>query len=40
LTLFVDASAIVAMLAGEPEKRDFALRISEDGDPLWSAMSS
>ena len=40
MTLFVDASAIVAMLAGEPEQRELALRINEDGDPLWSAMSS
>jgi ribonuclease VapC len=40
LTLFVDASAIVAMLADEPEKRELAMRINDDLDPLWSAMSS
>ncbi len=40
MTLFVDASAIVAMLADEPEKRELAMRVNDDDDPIWSAMSS
>ena len=39
MTVFIDASAIVAMLAGEAEAARFAEIISMDDDPLWSALS-
>lgn len=39
MTLFVDASAIVAIVAGEPECEAFAGRIRDDADPLWSAVA-
>lgn len=39
MTLFVDASAMVAMIAGEPEGPDFVERVRDDLNPLWSAMS-
>lgn len=39
MTLFVDASALVAVIMAEPEQEDFMLRIAADPDPIWSAMS-
>ena len=39
MTLFVDASALVAVVAGEPGGDALALRIQDDDDPLWSAMT-
>jgi ribonuclease VapC len=39
LTIFVDASALIAMIAGEAEGEKLAATIRTDGDPLWSAMS-
>jgi ribonuclease VapC len=39
LTLFVDASAMVAFIAGEAEREIVAAEIASDPDPLWSAMA-
>lgn len=39
MTLFVDASALVAIIAGEPGSVAFSQRINDDDDPLWSAMT-
>jgi ribonuclease VapC len=39
MTLFVDASALVAIIAGEPEKASLAIQVRDDADPLWSAMT-
>ena len=39
MTLFVDTSAIVAFIAGEPERPLVAAQVSADPDPLWSAMT-
>lgn len=39
MTLFVDASALVAIIAQEPEREDFVARSVDDGPGLWSAMS-
>lgn len=39
MTLFVDASALVAIIAPEPERDALVARIIEDGSGLWSAMS-
>lgn len=39
MTLFVDASAMIALIAGEPEREAIAQAIRADNDPLWSAMS-
>ncbi|MFD1787345.1 type II toxin-antitoxin system VapC family toxin [Sphingomonas floccifaciens] len=39
MTIFVDASAIIAMIAGEPEGNGFALAIRADGDAIWSAVA-
>lgn len=39
MTLFVDASALVAIIVGEPEGRTLAQQIRGDDDPLWSAMT-
>jgi ribonuclease VapC len=39
VTLFVDASALVAMIAGEPEREAFLDAVLADGEPLWSPMS-
>lgn len=39
MTLFVDASAMIAMIAGNAEGETVASAIRADGDPLWSAMS-
>lgn len=39
MTLFVDASALVAIIAGEPEQVDLAVQVRDDNDPLWSAMT-
>lgn len=37
--MFVDASALVAMIAGEPEREAFLDAVLADGAPLWSPMS-
>ncbi|MES2337008.1 MAG: type II toxin-antitoxin system VapC family toxin [Pseudomonadota bacterium] len=37
--MFVDASALVAMLAGDEEGPSCLSCIDTDGDPIWSAMS-
>lgn len=39
MTLFVDASALVAIIAGEPDGDALAEAIIADPDPIWSAMS-
>nr|WP_242192694.1 type II toxin-antitoxin system VapC family toxin [Sphingomonas hankookensis] len=39
MTLFVDASALVAMIAGEPDSGALISRLMDDPDPLWSAMT-
>jgi ribonuclease VapC len=39
VTLFVDASALVAMIAAEPERAVFLDAVFTDNDPLWSPMS-
>lgn len=39
MSLFVDASALVAMIAGESEKRAFATALRGESSRLWSAMS-
>ena len=39
MTLFLDASALVAYIAGEPERGAVAAEIAADPDPLWSAMT-
>ena len=39
MTLFIDASALVAIIAEEPEGEAFAARVRDDEAPLWSAMS-
>lgn len=37
--IFVDVSALVAIIAGEPERRTLVGKIAEDGDAVWSPMS-
>ncbi|PTW47508.1 ribonuclease VapC [Sphingomonas faeni] len=39
MTVFVDASALVAIITGEPERDAFITRVEHDGNALWSAMS-
>lgn len=39
MTIFVDASALVAIIVNESEREPFRDSILDDGDPLWSAMS-
>lgn len=39
MTLFVDASAMVAMLLDEPEKDWFADQLDRDPDRIWSAIA-
>lgn len=39
MTLFVDASALVAIATQEDGYQQLADRIAEDGSPLWSAIS-
>lgn len=39
MSLFVDASALVAIIVNEPEREMFRDSILADSDPLWSAMS-
>jgi ribonuclease VapC len=39
MTVFVDASALVAFIAGEPERPTIAAQVAADPDPLWSAMT-
>jgi ribonuclease VapC len=39
MTLFVDASALVAIIAEEPDQHELARQIHDDPDPLWSAMT-
>lgn len=39
MSLFIDASALVAMLVGEPDGLRHAAAIEADPDPIWSAMS-
>ena len=39
MRLFVDASAFVAMLAGEPEREALAALLQQADEPLWSAMA-
>jgi ribonuclease VapC len=39
LTLFVDASALVSIIAGEEDDESLALRVITDSDPIWSALS-
>ena len=36
MSLFVDASAVVAMLAHEPEARELTLRLDDATELLWS----
>jgi len=39
LTLFVDASALVAIICEEPDGDILAKTLRDDATPLWSAMS-
>ena len=39
MTLFVDASALVAMITNEPERDRFRQTVLAEADSLWSAMS-
>lgn len=39
MKLFVDASALVAIIAGEPDRETLVGRIGEAQELLWSAMS-
>ncbi|VXC83820.1 type II toxin-antitoxin system VapC family toxin [Sphingomonas sp. AX6] len=39
MTLFVDASALVAIIAGEADGPALAERVIASPDPIWSAMS-
>ena len=39
MTLFVDASALVAMIADEPDGPSLAAAARDDPDPIWSAIS-
>lgn len=39
MTLFVDASALVAFIAEEPEQAMVAAAVASDPDPLWSVMT-
>lgn len=39
MTLFVDASALIAIVANEPEAESLARQIFVDDDPLWSPLS-
>ena len=40
MTIFVDASALVAIIAGEPERLTLLdVMIANDAEPIWSAMS-
>lgn len=39
MTLFVDASALVAIIAGEDDADRLIAAIEADSDPLWSALS-
>ncbi|OYY65082.1 type II toxin-antitoxin system VapC family toxin [Sphingomonas sp. 28-62-11] len=39
MSLFVDASALVAIIVNEPEREQFRDSILAEPDPLWSAMS-
>ena len=39
MTLFVDASALVAFIVGEAERPLVAAQVASDPDALWSAMT-
>lgn len=39
MTIFIDPSALVAMITAEPEREVLVDAIARDGDPIWSAMS-
>ena len=39
MTVFVDASAMIALIVDEPEKNAFAQAIGDDPHRIWSAMS-
>ena len=39
MSLFIDASAFIAMIAGEDEGARFATILIDERDPLWSAMA-
>ncbi|KQM36104.1 twitching motility protein PilT [Sphingomonas sp. Leaf10] len=39
MTIFVDASAFVAMIAGEADGEQLMERLMQDADPIWSAMT-
>ncbi|WP_375397929.1 type II toxin-antitoxin system VapC family toxin [uncultured Sphingomonas sp.] len=39
MTLFIDASALVALAADEPERRALSARLADDNNPIWSAMT-
>ena len=38
MSLFVDASALVAVIAAEPEQESFSTILRDEPDLLWSAM--
>ncbi|MGY4396977.1 ribonuclease VapC [Sphingomonas sp. UYAg733] len=40
MTLFVDASALVAIITGEPDGLELAMLVRDDSDPIWSPMSA
>ncbi len=39
MTMFVDASALVAMIAGEADGEQLMERLMGEADPIWSAMT-
>lgn len=39
MTLFLDASALVSILTGEPDELALSAQVEADPDPVWSAMS-
>ena len=39
MTLFLDASALVAIIADEPEGADLSAAVDREPDPIWSPMS-
>jgi ribonuclease VapC len=40
MTLFVDASALVAIIAREPDSLELAIRVRDDRDPIWSPITA
>lgn len=39
MTLFIDASALIAIIADEPDGDALAMQVVADPDPIWSPLS-